>query len=314
MPSALPPRHGRALPPAVTFSEGWPWPRDHRRPARPGAARPARGCRLEEWPRRSSPHCPGASRGTSCASCGSPGRARRQGDQGRPRPPRVRPAAQPQPPAHAVRRALRRRERPQVRDGTDLDACLVTRHLQFSPLQPRALQPDAAQGDGDAAHRRPRRALVRLHLSGFWWGDVSLSNTLFRRDAGAFAAYLVDAETRELRERLSDGQREHDLEIARVNIAGELKDLEAVGSRRTATRSSSASRSSPATASCGTPSPAASSSTTPSAGASTTGSGDSTPSASTSTSSPSPPTSTARRSRSSPRWSTPVTTRAGCCG
>ena len=40
--------------------------------------------------------------------------------------------------------------------------------------------------------------LVRLHLSGFFWGDVSLSNTLFRRDAGAFAAYLVDAETGEL--------------------------------------------------------------------------------------------------------------------
>src|SRR5699024_1760815 len=56
---------------------------------------------------------------------------------------------------------------------------------------------------------------------------VSLSNTLFRRDAGAFAAYLVDAETGELYDTLSDGQREHDLEIARVNIAGELFDLQA---------------------------------------------------------------------------------------
>ncbi len=37
--------------------------------------------------------------------------------------------------------------------------------------------------------------LVRLHNVGFYWGDVSLSNTLFRRDAGEFAAYLVDAET-----------------------------------------------------------------------------------------------------------------------
>jgi hypothetical protein len=58
---------------------------------------------------------------------------------------------------------------------------------------------------------------------------VSLSNTLFRRDAGAFAAYLVDAETGELRAQLSNGQREHDLDIARVNIAGELMDLEAGG-------------------------------------------------------------------------------------
>jgi len=39
--------------------------------------------------------------------------------------------------------------------------------------------------------------LVRLHLLGFWWGDCSLSNTLFRRDAEGFAAYLVDAETGE---------------------------------------------------------------------------------------------------------------------
>ena len=39
---------------------------------------------------------------------------------------------------------------------------------------------------------------MRLHLAGFFWGDCSLSNTLFRRDAGALAAYLVDAETGEL--------------------------------------------------------------------------------------------------------------------
>jgi hypothetical protein len=71
---------------------------------------------------------------------------------------------------------------------------------------------------------------VRLHLIGFFWGDVSLSNTLFRRDAGKFAAYLVDAETGQLYDsRLSNGQRENDLEIARVNIAGELMDLLASG-------------------------------------------------------------------------------------
>jgi hypothetical protein len=71
---------------------------------------------------------------------------------------------------------------------------------------------------------------VRLHIIGFFWGDVSLSNTLFRRDAGAFAAYLVDAETGQLYTGgLSNGQRENDLEIARVNIAGELLDLQAGG-------------------------------------------------------------------------------------
>ena len=39
--------------------------------------------------------------------------------------------------------------------------------------------------------------LVQLHLQGYYWGDCSLSNTLFRRDAGALQAYLVDAETAE---------------------------------------------------------------------------------------------------------------------
>ncbi len=64
---------------------------------------------------------------------------------------------------------------------------------------------------------------------------MSLSNTLFRRDAGGeFAAYLVDAETGELHETLSDGQREHDLEIARVNLFGEFSDLEAGGMLDTA--------------------------------------------------------------------------------
>jgi hypothetical protein len=69
--------------------------------------------------------------------------------------------------------------------------------------------------------------LVRLHLAGFWWGDVSLSNTLFRRDAGAFAAYLVDAETGAMHPTLSRGQRAEDLEVARVNVFGEMLDLAA---------------------------------------------------------------------------------------
>lgn len=114
-------------------------------------------------------------------------------------------------------------------DGRELDPALVTRHLEFSlpyrALFSQTLRPDTAQRLVDAL----AVLLVRLHLSGFFWGDVSLSNTLFRRDAGAFAAYLVDAETGDLHDELSDGQREYDLELARVNIAGELMDLEAGG-------------------------------------------------------------------------------------
>ncbi len=114
-----------------------------------------------------------------------------------------------------------------TKSGEPLDACLITRHLQFS-LPYRALFSQSLRAD-TAARLIDALAvlLVRLHLAGFWWGDVSLSNTLFRRDAGAFAAYLVDAETGRLYQKLSDGQREHDLDIARVNIAGELMDLEA---------------------------------------------------------------------------------------
>ena len=115
-------------------------------------------------------------------------------------------------------------------DGNPLPAVLITRHLKFS-LPYRAMW---SQGLREQTANRLVDALalllVRLHLTGFFWGDVSLSNTLFRRDAGQFAAYLVDAETGHLYEtRLSNGQRENDLEIGRVNIAGELMDLIASG-------------------------------------------------------------------------------------
>ncbi|MEV8025756.1 DUF4032 domain-containing protein [Microbacterium sp. NPDC080220] len=114
--------------------------------------------------------------------------------------------------------------------GEPLPAALVTAHLRFSlpyrALFTQVLRPDTATRLVDAL----AALLVRLHNVGFFWGDVSLSNTLFRRDAGAFAAYLVDAETGELHEGgLTRGQREHDLDVARTNIAGEIMDLEAGG-------------------------------------------------------------------------------------
>ena len=112
-------------------------------------------------------------------------------------------------------------------DGEALNSVLITEHLQFSlpyrALFSQYLRPDTATRLIDAL----AVLLVRLHLNGFYWGDVSLSNTLFRRDAGAFAAYLVDAETGDLHAALTDGQRGYDLEIARVNVIGELMDLEA---------------------------------------------------------------------------------------
>ncbi|PRY11084.1 DUF4032 domain-containing protein [Kineococcus rhizosphaerae] len=111
------------------------------------------------------------------------------------------------------------------RDGEPLNAVLVTRHLQYSlpyrALYSQMLRPDTAKRAVDAL----AVLLVKLHLTGFYWGDVSLSNALFRRDAGAFAAYLVDAETGELYDELSTGQRAYDLDLARTNIAGELMDV-----------------------------------------------------------------------------------------
>ncbi len=112
--------------------------------------------------------------------------------------------------------------------GDELNSVLVTEHLAYS-LPYRALfsqymRPETATRLIDAL----AVLLVRLHLLGFYWGDVSLSNTLFRRDAGAFAAYLVDAETGELYpDGLTDGKRLYDIDVARTNIIGELMDLQA---------------------------------------------------------------------------------------
>jgi Domain of unknown function (DUF4032) len=108
----------------------------------------------------------------------------------------------------------------------DLDAILVTKHLDFS-LPYRALFGAPGLVDLRASLLQGlAELLARLHLQGFFWGDCSLSNSLFRRDAGALTAYLVDAETAELHPRLTEGQRGHDLTIAEENLVGELLDVD----------------------------------------------------------------------------------------
>ncbi len=69
--------------------------------------------------------------------------------------------------------------------------------------------------------------LVELHLAGCFWGDCSLSNLLYRYDAGAIEAVMIDGETSELHTELSDGQRFHDLDIMIVNVAGGMADIAA---------------------------------------------------------------------------------------
>lgn len=113
----------------------------------------------------------------------------------------------------------------------EADGLLITRHLDFSLpyrtlLSGRGLRiPYLGERMLDAL----AGLLVRLHLAGFFWGDCSLSNTLFRRDADALAAYIIDVETGERHEELSIGQRRLDLQIATENVLGGLLDLQMGG-------------------------------------------------------------------------------------
>lgn len=115
-----------------------------------------------------------------------------------------------------------------------LDGMLITRHLDYS-LPYRSLLSGRGLTIpflGDRVLDALVGLLVRLHLEGFYWGDCSLSNALFRRDAGALTAYVIDVETGERHGELSDGQRRLDLMIACDNVAGGLLDLQEAGRLR----------------------------------------------------------------------------------
>ena len=114
-------------------------------------------------------------------------------------------------------------------NGEELPCAIVTRFLPYSLPYRVVLSGAVTANEITMMASGLALLLVRLHLLGFWWGDCSLSNTLFRRDAEGFAAYLVDAETGEFQKSLSDGQREHDLEIVHFNVAAELEDLSLSG-------------------------------------------------------------------------------------
>jgi hypothetical protein len=107
---------------------------------------------------------------------------------------------------------------------------LITRYLEFSiPYRSLFIRSGL---DRYRQHLLDAMAglLVQLHLAGVYWGDCSLSNTLFRRDAGTLQAYLVDAETTEIYPpRLSPTLRHHDLEIMEENVDGEIADLASSG-------------------------------------------------------------------------------------
>jgi tRNA A-37 threonylcarbamoyl transferase component Bud32 len=119
-----------------------------------------------------------------------------------------------------------------VRPGRG-EAVLVTEYLRHSMQYRRLLM--RLRGGATAYRDRLLDAmallLVDLHRGGVYWGDCSLANTLFRRDGDRIQAYLVDAETSEIHEQLSDGQRAYDLEILVENVAFGLADLAAYQGR-----------------------------------------------------------------------------------
>jgi tRNA A-37 threonylcarbamoyl transferase component Bud32 len=108
-------------------------------------------------------------------------------------------------------------------------AILVTEYLRHSLQYRRLLMrvPLTAGGYRERLLDAMASLLVDLHRAGVYWGDCSLSNTLFRRDGGTIQAYLVDAETSETYAALSDGQRAYDLDVLVENVAFGLADLAA---------------------------------------------------------------------------------------
>ena len=113
--------------------------------------------------------------------------------------------------------------------GQGDDAILVTKFLTFATTYRALFSSQRSGPSADKLLDALIELLVRLHLSGFFWGDCSLSNTLFCYDAGALEAYFVDAETSEQHEELTNGQRQFDVELAVERVCGELLDLQAGG-------------------------------------------------------------------------------------
>jgi hypothetical protein len=114
-----------------------------------------------------------------------------------------------------------------IAPGGEPRGLLVTRFLQHSMPFRNVISRGVSAAQAFQLLDALADLLVNLHLAGFFWGDCSLSNALFRLDAGRYSAYLVDAETGEMHATLSNGQRRHDLAIAEENVAGEFMDLKA---------------------------------------------------------------------------------------
>jgi tRNA A-37 threonylcarbamoyl transferase component Bud32 len=111
----------------------------------------------------------------------------------------------------------------------DLDPIVITRFLNHALPYRYVLSDPTGIGRPEEVVRSVASLLAQLHVTGFSWGDCSLSNSMVRRDAGRLSAYALDTETGEMHDRLTPGQRAADLEVAYENVAGGLADLAASG-------------------------------------------------------------------------------------
>ena len=108
---------------------------------------------------------------------------------------------------------------------------LVTRYLDRSLPYRSLFMSESLERYRDYLLDAVAGLLVQLHLAGIYWGDCSLSNTLFRRDAGALQAYLVDAETAGyFPDYFPPAERVQDLVIMEENLNGDIADLGLSGS------------------------------------------------------------------------------------
>ena len=118
-------------------------------------------------------------------------------------------------------------ERPWVDPGMEHAAAVITVYLDHAFSYRELL---SGWGFGERRNQMLgafAELLVELHLLGCYWGDCSLSNVLYRYDAGAIEVRMVDAETAQIYDQLSDGQRADDLDVMVMNVAGGMADIAA---------------------------------------------------------------------------------------
>src|SRR5690606_5562912 len=100
--------------------------------------------------------------------------------------------------SHRVAEAVGLVERTWLDPTEEGSAAVITRYVEHSFPYRRLVS-----GSGFGARRSQMMnalagLLVELHMAGCFWGDCSLSNVLYRFDAGEIEAIMIDGETSRL--------------------------------------------------------------------------------------------------------------------